>query len=135
MTEILTRCGYRCDLCPAYDENLKASADRQQISGGWFKYFGFQIPPEEIGCVGCLNEGKHADADCPVRPCVIERKLENCAHCDSFDGCEKLKTRMEFVEARLKELGEIPEEDYRLFIEPYLSKARLLQIRKSQVHP
>lgn len=74
MEQMLAYCGNRCDLCPVYDENLASSVlDRAQISDGLFQYFGFRIPPQEIGCVGCKNEGKHADPECPVRPCTIEK--------------------------------------------------------------
>ena len=60
MEPILTRCGYRCDLCLAYWPNITANpANRQKLSDGWFKYFGFRIPPEEIQCDGCMSE--HAD--------------------------------------------------------------------------
>lgn len=59
MSEIVSLCGYRCDLCPAYNENTKSISDRQKVSDGWLKYFGAKVPPEETGvCVGCLNEGK-----------------------------------------------------------------------------
>lgn len=44
MTEVLARCGYRCDLCPAYHDNVSSDADRQRTSDGWHKYFGFRVP-------------------------------------------------------------------------------------------
>ena len=45
---LIARCGYRCDLCPAYWENIHGPEDQQRTSDGWFKYFGFRIPPDEI---------------------------------------------------------------------------------------
>ena len=36
MSEILSRCGYRCDLCLAYQPNIQAHLKRQLISDGWF---------------------------------------------------------------------------------------------------
>src|SRR5690242_15657433 len=74
--EILSLCGNRCDLCPAYNENIRSDADRKRISEGWLKYYGFQMPPEEIACVGCQNEGKHASPGCGVRPCAREKGVE-----------------------------------------------------------
>jgi hypothetical protein len=126
--EILTRCGFRCDLCPAFSGNIGKLADRQRISEGWYKYFGFRIPPDRIECVGCLNEGRHADSECPVRPCALERKVETCAHCPDF-GCGKLKSRMEFAESVIPKFRNIPKEDFDLFFRPYLSHERLDQIR------
>lgn len=59
-----------------------------------------------------------------------EKGLDNCAYCEDF-ACDNLKTRMNFFEDRLGDLTKIPEEDYTLFIEPYMSKKRLLEIRTS----
>jgi hypothetical protein len=43
MEPILTRCGYRCDLCLAYKPNVAENPSNQQkLSDGWFKYFGFR---------------------------------------------------------------------------------------------
>lgn len=128
MAEVLSRCGYRCDLCPAYEPNIKSLADKQRVSAGWLKYFGFDTPPEEIGCVGCLNEGKQAYASCPVRPCVLEKGLENCAFCSEF-GCDKLLPIMEFSEKLTENFKNMPKEDYELFVRPYEGKERLLRIR------
>jgi len=50
MSEIVVGlCGYRCDLCPAYNNN------RQEISEGWKRYFEFEIPSEEIGIKWSLS--------------------------------------------------------------------------------
>jgi len=44
MEAIITRCGYRCDLCLAYKPNIEAHPENRQIlSDGWYKYFGFRI--------------------------------------------------------------------------------------------
>ena len=129
MDEILAYCGYRCDLCPAYEKNPAFDVDKAQISSKWFQYFGFRIPPEEIDCVGCKNDGKHADSECPVRPCAIEKNVENCAYCENF-GCESLVSRMDFIENYVKDIENIPEDDYKLFIAPYLGKKRLLVIKE-----
>ena len=131
MSEIVSLCGYRCDLCPAYNENTKSISDRQKVSDGWLKYFGAKVPPEETGvCVGCLNEGKHIDAGCPVRPCALEKGVDSCAHCKEFI-CEKLKSRVEYIEKIMKKFGkEIPEEDCNLFIKPYESRSRLMKLRE-----
>lgn len=129
MTEILARCGCRCDLCPAYKGNIHSADDRQAVSEGWLKYIGAEVPPEEIGCAGCLRSQNAPDPECPIRPCVIKRGLANCAHCKDF-GCDKLKSRMDFMENRYGgDFSAIPKEDFDRFILPYLSKDRLLKIR------
>ena len=127
MEPILTRCGYRCDLCLAYRPNVeKDPSSQQKLSDGWHKYFGFRIPPEKILCDGCMSENpKLIDLSCPVRPCVIERGLENCAQCDEYI-CEKLRERIVTYEQVRDRVGvEIAEDDYNCFIRPYENKLRL----------
>lgn len=113
--EILGRCGYRCDLCPGYVGNIHTDEDKQRVSDGWFKYLGFRIPTGDIGCGGCFDENDSGDPNCPVRPCVKERQLANRAHCCDF-GCDKLQTRMNFVEENVNNPANIPEEDYSTYI-------------------
>ena len=49
MKEIIARCGARCDLCPAYKENINRF-DKQTISDSWNCYYNFRIPSEELIC-------------------------------------------------------------------------------------
>ena len=137
MEPVLTRCGYRCDLCLAYRPNLESNPENRQIlSDGWFTYCGFRIPPEEILCDGCLAEdARLVDTACPVRPCVIERGLPNCAACGQYI-CAKLEERMvSREEVRQRMRAEIPEEDYQRFILPYENKPRLEEIRAAGAQP
>ena len=135
MEEILTRCGFRCDLCLAYRPNIeKNPSNRQKLSEGWFKYFGFRLPPEQIACDGCMSDNPNPrllDLDCPVRPCVIERGLDNCSQCERY-LCEKLRERLVvYEEVRDRVNAEIPEDDYLCFIRPYENKQRLDALRNS----
>ena len=131
MDATLTRCGYRCDLCLAYRPNVENNPSNQQkLSDGWYKYFGFRLPPEMIICDGCMSENpKLIDQACPVRPCVIEKGLDNCSQCEQYI-CEKLTERLvvyEQVKDRVN--AEIPEDDYICFIRPYENKKRLDGLR------
>ncbi len=131
MNLILTKCGYRCDLCLAYKPNIKQHpADQQKLSDGWLKYFGFRMPPSEIYCDGCLADNSRLlDKNCPVRPCVIEKGLDNCAQCESYI-CKKLKARLITYEQIQNKIGTaIPEDDYKCFIQPYENKPRLDALR------
>ena len=133
MDPILTRCGNRCDLCLAYKPNVESQPElRPALSDGWFRYFGFRTPPEEIYCEGCMETNPRLlDAECPVRPCVLEKGLDNCAQCDGF-VCEKLKQRLVVREDMEKKAGrKIPPEDYRRFIQPYENFIRLEELRKN----
>lgn len=130
--EILTKCGYRCDLCLAYRENVQKEDRRTLLSEGWYKYFGFRIEPEDIICDGCLNgdcqTSKLLDSGCPVRPCVTERGYRNCSECDEF-VCAKLRERLvDFAEIKTKH-GAISQTDRELFIRAYENKNRLASLR------
>ena len=134
MEPILTRCGYRCDLCLAYKPNIETHPEnRQKLSDGWHKYFGFRLPPAEICCDGCMSEDPHLiDQGCPVRPCVIERGLDNCSQCEEYI-CDKLKQRLVTCEGVAERVGsEIPEDDRECFIRPYENKERLDTLRAGE---
>lgn len=133
MELILTRCGYRCDLCLAYRPNVEQNpANRQKLSDGWYKYFGFRLPPEAICCDGCMSETPRLiDQNCPVRPCVIEKGLDNCSQCEEY-LCARLTERLVVLEeVRQRHGAEIPPEDYTCFILPYENRKRLDALRKS----
>ena len=134
MKERIGFCGYRCELCPAYRDNITSDQDRQKVSDGWFKYYGFRIPPEEIYCDGCLADdstsSRRIDPACEVRACVLQRRLPNCAHCGDF-VCEKLSKKMiDTKEIAKRAGGSIPKEDYERFVKPYESVKTFPDTRK-----
>ncbi|NPV76077.1 MAG: DUF3795 domain-containing protein [Anaerolineae bacterium] len=134
MVPILTRCGYRCDLCLAYQPNVRAASSKWQIpSDGWYQYFGFRLPPAEICCDGRLTENpKLIDQDCPFRPCVIEKGIENCSQCQKYD-CAKLAERLVMCEELKQRVNrEISSEDYLRIIRPYENKKRLDDLRSGR---
>ena len=133
MEEIISRCGFRCDLCMAYQPNLVENPENAEIlSDGWFKYFGFRVKLADIHCKGCLNLAfEPLDNECPVRPCALERQYATCAECDEF-LCDKLKTRIvDRLQMEKKLRFSIPEEDYRKFVLPYENKLRLMKLRNA----
>ena len=131
MEPVLSLCGFRCDLCLAYQPNIEAHPENRQIlSDGWHTYFGFRLPPEEIHCEGCSAESKDTlDRDCPVRPCVTACGLANCAFCQEYI-CEKLTERLiDFDKIQEGFDQPIPAEDRRRFLQPYENAERLKEIR------
>ena len=131
MKEIVAMCGFRCDICPAYAPNIGTDEDARKTCEGFRACYGFQLKPGEVACAGCLNEGRHIDADCPVRPCVMEKGLETCAQCSDFDACAKLKTRMDFLEPLPEKLSRIPKEDFLKFVAPFQARPRMLALREA----
>ncbi|MDM7914263.1 MAG: DUF3795 domain-containing protein [Candidatus Eisenbacteria bacterium] len=132
MDPIISRCGYRCDLCLAYRPNSEGHPEiREKLSDGWFRYFGFRLPPESLVCDGCRSEeqGHRIDDTCPVRPCVIEKGLQDCADCEEY-VCEKLRPRIvRFEEVQVRVEGRIPDEDRLAFLHPYENATRLEALR------
>jgi hypothetical protein len=135
MEEMIGCCGYRCNLCPAFRENLVGEEDQRNVSDGWFKYYGFRIAPKEISCDGCLPENcdnpRQIDPGCAVRRCAQERGLPNCAHCDKYVCDELAKKFVDFDEVAGKHGGPIPPEDYARFLKPYEARKVLDDIRSS----
>ena len=129
--EILTRCGYRCDLCLAYKDNIEKDDQRIFLSDTWYKIYGFRIRANEIYCEGCISSNnsdvKLIDSKCPVRPCVIEKGLENCFQCEDYP-CESFNDRKVIYEDLLKDI-EVSRKEYSKCIKPYENKKRLDEIR------
>jgi len=134
MKDIISRCGFRCNLCLAYKENIRSRGDQKRVSDGWSKYFGFRVSPEEIRCDGCLTpddeKPKLMDPECPVRPCALWRGLQNCAYCDEYIRAKLEQRIVDYgvVAGRFKE--PIPEDDYRSFKRPYENRRLLDEIRR-----
>lgn len=130
MEEVLSLCGMRCDLCMAYRPNIEGHPENRQIlSDGWYKYFGFRIPPEEIECDGCFPDGQPTlDNECAVKPCVTKRNLENCAGCEEYicDKLSKILVTFESIQEKFEQ--PIPEVDRQRFIFPYENAARLVKL-------
>jgi len=134
MKEKMCFCGYRCELCPAYKDNISSDEDRQRTSDGWFRYYGFRIPAEQIYCDGCSADGssspRRIDPECEVRACAMGRGLCNCAHCEDFI-CEKLSKKIQNPNKIVQRAGgSIPREDFERFVKPYDSGKILADLRK-----
>ena len=132
MEPVIAKCGYRCDLCMAFEANLKGDEDKQDISRAFETYYGCKIPVEEIKpCKGCQCSKESPDADCQIFPCVQEKGFDNCGHCDNLScGCDKLKRRMDAVEEVLAKQDDVPQDDYERYFKPYLSREGLMKIRQ-----
>ncbi len=136
MKDIVARCGFRCNLCLAYRDNIKSKKDQKRFRNGLLKYYGYQLTIEECYCDGCMTDDSENPRlltfDCKIRACVIKRGLENCAHCDQYP-CKDLKSKFTIYEEIAKHFGAaVPEEDYNRFIKPYESKKVLDKIRKKE---
>ncbi|MDP8227670.1 MAG: DUF3795 domain-containing protein [Candidatus Celaenobacter polaris] len=110
MEKIIAACGIVCSGCPAYiatqndDEEMRIKTAKE-----WSKMYGATISPDDIYCVGCLEDsGKHIGHcyECEIRKCIKDRDILNCAYCDDY-GCEKIAKFHEMVPKAKEELDAI----------------------------
>jgi hypothetical protein len=127
---MLARCGYRCDLCAARSDDPDV---RQRLVDLWRKYYGHQnYTVENVRCDGCLADGRLADKTCGIRPCAIEKGLDNCACCDDYP-CDILKNTagLNSRKSFTARFGQIPEEDHNICMRMFENEPRLKEIRKT----
>jgi hypothetical protein len=128
MAKMISRCGYRCDLCAARSDDAVL---RQKLVDGWRKYLGHtEYTAENVRCDGCLEDGRLADKSCPIRPCTIEKGVENCAFCDEYP-CDILKDFAGRREDFLKRFPDISDDDYNLCLRQFESIPELIALRKA----
>jgi hypothetical protein len=133
MADIIGRCGFRCSRCLIYKDNLKGEPDRRRFRDGLLKYYGDKLTLEECYCDGCLAGDSEnpirINKECKIRPCVLEKGLENCAYCERYP-CEILEPKMIDYRKVMERYGApLPQEDYELFVEPYENRQTLDELR------
>jgi hypothetical protein len=141
MEGIFSKCGSRCDRCPAYRENVRGAEDRLRCSDGWHKYLGARVRPERCYCDGCQTPDDenpiliYGKGGCSIRKCAVKNGVLTCAHCGAYP-CEAVRTQFSFDDGSREEIdarlgSPMPEEDYLTFIEPYELHRHLEEIRTS----
>ena len=135
MPDIIARCGFKCNLCLIYRDNLKKDErNKQRFRDSLERIYGEQLTLEECYCDGCMTPESEnpirITADCTIQPCVIEKGLENCAYCDQYP-CKDLEAKfVDYQKVKERFGGPLPEEDYQAFVMPYESRKVLDEIRK-----
>ena len=134
MGEMIARCGYNCGLCMIYRQNLKGEEDRIRFRDILKKYYGDEVTLEACYCDGCLTDDSEnpvrITTECRIRPCVLEKGIDNCAWCDQYP-CSMLERAMIDYDVVEKRYGApIPREDYERIIKPYESRKVLDSIRQ-----
>jgi hypothetical protein len=134
--DIISRCGFKCNLCLAYRENVKSDADRERFRNGLLKYYGYPLKLEDCICDGCLADDSRnpilLTPACRVRRCVLKKGLENCADCELYP-CRTLEKK--FIDGKkvVEKYGApIPKKEYERFVAPYENKKILDAIRKEK---
>lgn len=138
MDAMYSKCGINCARCPSYKDNLLSDEDRRNCSQGWHTYHGFRLSPEKlIACDGCQPAKGNGNGtryiNCLIRRCALYNQIETCASCSAYP-CEVLANRglgNEWLANLVERVGKIPEVDFDVFVEPYLSLPHLEAIRSS----
>jgi hypothetical protein len=96
MEKLLAACGLECAECDAYKATQTGDVElAKKVAAEWTKAFGggkHVFAVEETYCDGCLTPGERKGGycgACPIRACVIQKKIDNCAHCADY-ACKDL---------------------------------------------
>jgi hypothetical protein len=136
MLMMFSACGFQCDICPAFKDNIAGPEVQRVVAAGWKKYFDIEMEPAQIICDGCFSqlvEGRELPArECRTRDCVMGKGLETCADCAEYP-CEHRETTMSAVEkARDEHEDSISPEEYEKYFEPYEARKNFEEIRKGR---
>ncbi|MFX0204926.1 MAG: DUF3795 domain-containing protein [Candidatus Hodarchaeota archaeon] len=134
MNEVISLCGMNCGICPAYKTNLVSDEDRIKVDEGWKKFHrtrGWTY--KQSYCEGCFNipENPPLWANCYIRKCVLNNKVENCGFCFDYP-CPRVKNINHATNAiakRTRKTG--TEEEFEKFALPYLNEPRLQEIHQN----
>jgi len=136
MDDIISLCGFKCNICPAYKSNIKTESDRARVDEGWKK---FHCSPgwiyEEEYCEGCSNGFRYSEKPplrdyCAIRRCALLNKVENCGRCFDYP-CPRIKRfihGVNLIAERTRRIG--TKEEYDTFVQPHLNKDRLDKINE-----
>lgn len=89
---MIAYCGLHCDDCEMFKVTQENDQEqKERIAKRWFDQTSIEFEPEDINCQGCKSDllSGWCQQICKVRPCAVERKVETCAHCDSYP-CPKI---------------------------------------------
>lgn len=123
----LTMCGYCCDMCKAFVSNIKKKDERDSLSEYWHRYYDLDIQSQDISCDGCRCKKADAhriDNACPVRFCVLDKKLNDCSECGKYP-CDIFLSRKGLSYDEACEIEELDIESYYNFLGAFDNKSRL----------
>ena len=90
---MLGYCGIHCDECAAYKGTVNTDVGLLEKAAG--SYWGGAYSTQEWVCLGCTPADQpflaKFCATCKIRDCAIEKKVQNCAACNTYESCQMLK--------------------------------------------
>ena len=134
---IFSKCGFECSRCPAFKDNSRTEADREQGSALWAKYFGLHFKPDIVRCEGCQANSPWQtgnllpDRSCPIRACAVYNRAATCAHCSLFP-CQEYAKRVPGPDLRRQRETaaniKISDQEYRDYLEPFDGQTHLMEL-------
>lgn len=89
---MLGYCGIDCAECSSYKTTV--TADKELLAKAAASLAGANGAPAWV-CLGCTpaDQGFLAKycATCKIRDCAIEKKAQNCAACNGYETCARLR--------------------------------------------
>ena len=92
----LAACGVDCNECGQYKVTLFQDREAAESLVPWFRSMGW-IGRNEGGeavmkraplCGGCWSDCGFCSKNCRIRPCCMEKQINNCGECADFP-CQK----------------------------------------------
>lgn len=91
---LIAYCGLDCSKCDAYLATINNDDElRMKTATLWSKLNNVDIKPTDINCEGCKIDGKKTlfcDKLCPIRQCILKKKIDSCALCNEFESCSRI---------------------------------------------
>ena len=91
---MIAYCGITCSECDAYTTTQAGDmAALAALAAKWSKEFGQEMEAADVMCDGCLaTTGRQIGYchGCAIRQCAVPKKVETCAHCESY-ACDKVE--------------------------------------------
>ena len=140
MTNLVSKCGIDCGVCPwgPYPRKNITPEQFEQLRNKGKQLLGYM--PIKTPCATCQTPdekipktSKLPSKKCLIRQCVDKSRIINCAYCSRFP-CDTLKGTAglwsrQSIETKLG--AQLSEEDYHSFVEPFEGLNRLVSIRSS----
>jgi hypothetical protein len=93
---MLGYCGINCEACPAYQGTV--TSNQQLLEKASAESGKEAASIRDWVCVGCTPADQPFlatyCAGCSIRTCAIEQGVANCAACDAYDVCSRIRDFM-----------------------------------------
>lgn len=127
-------CGFLCGKCKAYKPNIRKKDERAELKKAFKKYYDLDFTIEDLTCDGCKcirGDAHRLDISCPIRPCVMNKELDNCSQC-AFFPCKTFEERRGISKKSAKIVSgcAFNESEFEKYMSPYDNAAAIEKTNK-----